>query len=165
VSGENDILRKEHSVLIERILSLNVDSKSNAKTKYLQAIDHLKAFVKVLNIQKLYKDFFEGHISNLNERVTTAFGSNEDAPSEKDINNFIDEEEFNVIEVKGTVKLDTNKKNDKKVEAKPSRLFNKIFEERGKSSNSKVSSERSNNSSASKHSKYSKISSKYLHLK
>ena len=82
---ESEILEKEHSDLIEKILSLDIECNSTSNSRYLKALDYLKALVNLLEIQKLYKQYFEGHISSLNDRVQTPFSvSNNDIIEEND---------------------------------------------------------------------------------
>ena len=49
-------LKKEHSDLIERILCLNIEVKSKAKTRYLRAVDYINSIVQIVDIKKFYKD-------------------------------------------------------------------------------------------------------------
>lgn len=71
--GETEKIIKEHNVLIENIISLKIDCKSNSKTRFNRALDFLKAIVNILDIQKLYKEFINGHMITLNDRVNTPF--------------------------------------------------------------------------------------------
>ena len=90
---ESEILEKEHSDLIEKILSLDIECNSTSNSRYLKALDYLKALVNLLEIQKLYKQYFEGHISSLNDRVQTPFSvSNNDIIEE---NNKLDPNNIN----------------------------------------------------------------------
>ena len=90
---ESEILEKEHSDLIEKILSLDIECNSTSNSRYLKALGYLKALVNLLEIQKLYKQYFEGHISSLNDRVQTPFSvSNNDIIEE---NNKLDPNNIN----------------------------------------------------------------------
>ncbi len=156
------MIRKEHGELIEKILTLNVECNSKAKSKFLKALDYLKAVVNILDIQKLYKNFFEGHITNLNERVNSTFNDKKnEIPIEKEIINMIDNDGFNIIDIKETVKFEGKNIEDKSGDTRNSNLYNKIFaEEAKKGNNLKPVSYRSSNTATSKNSKNLKIVNK-----
>ena len=143
---------------MEMILSLNIDCKSNAKTAHLKAVDYLKGFVKVIDIQKLYKEFFEEHISNLNDRVKIPFAERGESKYNS-LRELVEEEEL--IDLK-PINIEGKVQGVQKLESK---LFNKVFEQTVKRQTIVPVSDRSGNTSVKNKSRFSNISSKYLTLK
>ena len=53
--------------------SLKTKRNQLLETRFNRALDFLKAIVNILDIQKLYKEFINGHMITLNDRVNTPF--------------------------------------------------------------------------------------------
>lgn len=100
----------------------------------------------------------------MNERVNTTFNNETpEIPIEKEIINYMENDGYNIVEIKETIKFDGKNNEDKTGEIKQSKLYEKIFSEESKKGNLiKPVSERSSNTANSKNSKNLKIISKNI---
>ena len=111
----------------------------------------------MIDIQKLYKEYFEGQKSNLNDRVNIPFSEFYKQGLNDDLDN--KNREFK------TIAYNTEEK--QKVEKKwESKLFNKVFDKKLKNLKTiNVTSDRSRNTSESKNSKVTDKSNRTINLK
>ena len=110
-------IKKEHNDLIERILCLNIDVKSRAKTRYLKAIEYINSIVQIVDIKKFYKDLHnqqnavntsmtsQTNDSNGKEKRSTANRSVEydKRDSSRNTNNFLEINEKQISTIKPVV--------------------------------------------------------------